>query len=152
MVRTETARQAVVGQQPSTPRLPIPTSLMGLFSKGKRAASASDVPGWIIKADAAITLARQTHTLKGVDVYLSVSCGADFADSLEREDKEPVGLKRYQKVSWVKENATSWLKCVTYENIALSHRVTVPLGEDYKERWTISETEHKIERMELIYE
>lgn len=120
--------------------------------KDKSASSASNPPGWILKADAALTLARQTHTLGDVEKYLTPTCGCDFADSLMREDKEPVGLKRYQKISWVKESQRVWLKCVTYENISLSHRVTVPLGEDFKERWTLSATEQKIERMEMLYE
>lgn len=107
---------------------------------------------WLEKVDKILTLAKQTHTLGKVDNYLTPTCGCDFADRLQREDKEPVGLTRYQKISWVQENNLSWLKCVTYENITLSKRVSVPLGEAYKERWTLSANEMKIERMEIIYE
>lgn len=125
---------------------------MSFLGFGKKAAPASNVPGWMLKADAALTLAKQTHTLGDVDKFLTASCGSDFADRLMNDEKEPVGLMRYQKVNWVKESATSWLKCVTYENISLSYRVTVPLGEDYKERWIIDPQGQKIERMELLYE
>lgn len=126
---------------------------MGFLGFGKKAAvPASSVPGWMLKADAALTLAKQTHTLGDVDRFLTGSCGSDFADRILNSDKEPVGLTRYQKVSWVKESDTSWLKCVTYEDIALSKRVTVPLGEPYKERWIIVIQEQKIERMELVYD
>lgn len=127
---------------------------MGLFGLGKKSSPAtnSKVPAWLLQADKDLTYAKQTNNIGNCEKWLTPACGSEFADKLYNDDKEPAGMERYRKIQWVMESPTSYIKVVTYEDIELSYRVAVPLGEAYKERWTLSSDRQKIERMELLDE
>lgn len=116
---------------------------MGLFGflKGGNKPVASGTVGWLQKADAAYTYAMQSRDVSQLDTYFTRSCIQKIAEQARMQEKLYSGLDRYRHTNWAEvtqsEGSSTWLKEVTYDNVEMSHGVTVPVGDNYREHWII---------------
>ena len=113
---------------------------MGLFSLGKKSEEDSTVV-WLRKVDAAYTKSFQVKNAVGCEPYMTRVCLSKTLERVRLEEKNYSGIERYKHVTWVKKagNDVSQLyeKNVTYDNIKMSYGIVAPVGDSYKEMWTV---------------
>lgn len=129
---------------------------MGLLTFFKKQPSESGTVAWLNKVDAAYNRAFQVRNVAGLEPYLTRPCLARVMEQVRMGEQLYAGLDRYRHVAWNCDSKTqdsdSWIKDVTYDNVKMSHGVTVPVGDEYRERWllVIDTNQNKISEIRRI--
>lgn len=112
---------------------------MGLFGLGKPKQDAQ--VNWLNKVDLAYQHAFQVKNAAGLEQYLTRKCLMSMVERIRLGEKAYSGIARYQRTEWtkgeVKPDSIVYIKSVKYDNIQMSHGITVPVGDSCKERWVI---------------
>ena len=111
---------------------------MGLFkpkSSDKRKAAT-----WLEEADLAYTLAFASKNAALFADYGAPDILRDLMERINLGEEAYEGLLRYATTSWAKvgESPVEYKKTVEYQHVHISRGVTAPMGDDYKEIWTLS--------------
>lgn len=113
---------------------------MGLFGFGKKPKE-NDKVKWLNAVDKEYQRAFQVKNAAGLSKYLTRTCLAQMMERIRLGEKGSAGLARYQHVEWVpvpqEDGRKVWLKKVTYDNIKMSYGITVPVGDNCNELWSI---------------
>lgn len=110
---------------------------MGLFksksSTNKKAAT------WLEEADLAYTLALASKNAALFIDYGSPELVREMMERINLGEEAYEGLLRYATTSWSKigDSQVKYLKTVEYQHVHISRGVTAPMGDDYKEVWTL---------------
>lgn len=116
---------------------------MGLFNFlfGNSEKSTNQMVKWLNEADAAYNRALQCKNARGLETYFTRDCLSRLYEIIRLSERPYQGLDRYKHTEWTEEltdnQSSTWIKDVTFDNVRMSHGVTVPVGDDYHERWKI---------------
>lgn len=120
---------------------------MGFFDFFKKGSDtvgsrkASSIIPWLESVDDLYNKALQTKLVGDLDKYLTDACMRKVSERLWNSDAEIIGLARYRKTVWCKENDNLYIKKVSYEDMKLSKTACLAFGDPYVEYWTITTTE-----------
>lgn len=110
---------------------------MGLFGKKSSGGPKGTTAQFLMKADEAYVRAFQTKVLGNLDKYLTRLCCTKLMERIRFSEKENVGIERYKKTTWTKSADGTFVKQVTFDDVNMGCGVKVPLGDAYKEYWTV---------------
>ncbi len=110
---------------------------MGLFSHAKSESNDGSISKFLSKADEAYVRAFQTKVLGNLDKYLTRLCCTKLMERIRCTDRESVGIERYKRTRWSKGQNGTYVKDVSFEDVNMGCGVKVPLGDPYKEYWTV---------------
>lgn len=113
--------------------------LFGLF--GKSSKSVDPTIAWLSKVDAEYMKAFQVKNVTGLADYLTRPCLARVMEQVRLGEKMYAGISRYRHTDWKKvsdtETESVYTKYVTYDDVRMSHGVTVPVGDRVTEKWIL---------------
>lgn len=130
---------------------------MGFLSKlfGKAESSGDATVDWLSKVDTAYNKSFAEHSINPLKPYCTRLCLMAINDDIMNNRRPYAGLDRYMNTDWeASGDPLKWHKLITYDSIKMSHGITVPVGNDKQEIWTLvlDENSNKVQSIEVSYD
>lgn len=126
--------------------------MFGLFGK-KQNSSDSNIKHFLDDANKAYIRALENKNVQMFEQFCTVPMSRNIADIIGRGNLPYFGLERYRKVTW--ENLPEEMhfkKNLTHDNVKVTAKVSIALGDDMTEIWTLVEQNnaYKVSDIERI--
>ena len=125
--------------------------MFGIF--GKKSNAESPIMTFLNNADKAYIKALENKNVKMFEQYCTLPMSRNIAEIIGRGELPYFGLERYRKVKWTDlPEDLKYKKELTHENVKVTARVSLALGDDITEVWTIvtENGQYKVNEIERI--
>lgn len=96
---------------------------------------------WLEDADGVYRRTFKTRRGDGLTAYFTAKCISLIMEKVRLGIAIDDGIERYMNIHWNKIGETDegdiYEKVVEHDHIRMAHGVTVPVGDDYTERWLV---------------
>lgn len=126
--------------------------MFNFFNK-KKSDAEPDIMEFLREADSAYIKALEQKNVKLFESYCTLPMSRNIAEIIGRGNLPYFGLERYRKVTWkVLPENLHYLKNLTHDNVKVTAKVSLALGDDMNEEWTltIQNNEYKVSDIERI--
>ena len=126
------------------------------FGKKKEEVKKSSMQLWLDTANEAYELACSRRLTSVLGDFFTGNALRYLIKKISHLQEDSEGLSTYRKTIFKRiktnDNTIKYKRYVTFEDVVLSHNVSIPLGTPYTEKWTLSNendtTVYEIEKCE----
>lgn len=112
---------------------------MGLFDHfKKKEEKPTEILSFLREADKAYIKALESKNAKLFETYCTVPMSRNIAEIISRGELPYFGVERYRQVTWDSlPEEMKYRKHLTHDNVRVTAKVSLALGDDIKEIWSI---------------
>lgn len=112
--------------------------MSGFLNKlfGKPAFSET-VNEWLKRADDAYVRALESKDVRIFQPFCTVPMSRSIIDTINSGNIPYFGLPKYRKVQWVELSSEQFEKILSHDHVKVNARVSVALGDDITEIWSL---------------